>query len=557
MPAFILVIAALTLGPMPIGTASAATPSFIQQAYADPQTNQTTVVATYTKAQLAGDTNIVAVGWNNTTSNINSVSDTKGNIYVLAAPVTRGNGMSQALYYAKNIVSAAANANTVTVTFNTSTAYVDLRVTEYSGLDPASPFDQTASATGSGTVASTAAVTTRYSNELIFGAGMTNANFSTSGSGFTTRVITAPDADIVFDKTVSSIGSYNVSATQSGSWILQMATFRVAGAAADTTAPSVPGGLSGTAVSSTQINLGWTASTDSVGVTGYKIFRNGAQIATTAATTYQDTGVVRGTAYSYNVAAYDAAGNTSALSNTATVTTPNPRHDGPHRPCEPRRDDRCRRPRSTSVGQRAPTPSASRGTRFSAMVFRSRSPSLPRTRTRASRKARPTPTRVSAYDAAGNSSAQSAGASATTQASSDTSPPSVPTGLTATAASSTAVDLSWTASTDNVGVTGYRIYRGGALVTTTSGASYTDSGLTSATTYSYNVAAYDAAANVSAQSAGGSRNDVDGIDVELLAVIVGEPSISGRQPEQALSHHGPHRVVHHVIAEHRLPHVHR
>jgi len=65
---------------------------------------------------------------------------------------------------------------------------------------------------------------------------------------------------------------------------------------------------------------------------------------------------------------------------------------------------------------------------------------------------------VQAVDAAGNASAQSASASATTQAALDTTAPSVPTGLVGTAMSSSQINLSWAASTDNVGVTGYNVY---------------------------------------------------------------------------------------------------
>ncbi len=90
---------------------------------------------------------------------------------------------------------------------------------------------------------------------------------------------------------------------------------------ADTSAPSVPTGLSAQAASSSQINLSWTASTDNVGVTGYKILRAGTQIATTAGTSYSSTGLSASTAYSYTVAAYDAAGNTSAPSAAASATT--------------------------------------------------------------------------------------------------------------------------------------------------------------------------------------------------------------------------------------------
>jgi len=84
----------------------------------------------------------------------------------------------------------------------------------------------------------------------------------------------------------------------------------------------------------------------------------------------------------------------------------------------------------------------------------------------------------------------------------DTTPPTVPTSLTAAAVSSSQINLTWAASTDNVGVAGYKIYRNGSLLTSvTTGTTYSDTGLTSSTTYSYSVSAYDAAGNVSVQSA--------------------------------------------------------
>ena len=83
----------------------------------------------------------------------------------------------------------------------------------------------------------------------------------------------------------------------------------------------------------------------------------------------------------------------------------------------------------------------------------------------------------------------------------DTTPPSTPTGLIATARSTTRADLSWTASTDNVGSIGYDIYRNGKFLTTTDAAtSYTDVMLASDTTYNYQVRARDAAGNLSALS---------------------------------------------------------
>ncbi len=93
----------------------------------------------------------------------------------------------------------------------------------------------------------------------------------------------------------------------------------------DTTPPSVPTGLAAVAVSSTAINLSWTASTDAVGVAGYGIYRNGVWISSvTSGTSYISTGLVSSTSYSYRVTAYDAAGNVSALSVAASATTQAP-----------------------------------------------------------------------------------------------------------------------------------------------------------------------------------------------------------------------------------------
>ncbi len=91
----------------------------------------------------------------------------------------------------------------------------------------------------------------------------------------------------------------------------------------DTTAPSVPVNLTASAVSESQINLTWSASADNVGITGYKVYRNGSStpIATTANTSYSDTGLSASTSYSYTVSAYDAAGNESMQSSSASATT--------------------------------------------------------------------------------------------------------------------------------------------------------------------------------------------------------------------------------------------
>jgi chitodextrinase len=84
----------------------------------------------------------------------------------------------------------------------------------------------------------------------------------------------------------------------------------------------------------------------------------------------------------------------------------------------------------------------------------------------------------------------------------ESSAPTTPSEPLATNAGITAIDLSWTASTDNIGIAGYRIYRNGALVKALqgSGTTFHDGGLAASTTYSYTLVAFDAAGNVSAQS---------------------------------------------------------
>ena len=76
----------------------------------------------------------------------------------------------------------------------------------------------------------------------------------------------------------------------------------------DTTPPTVPGTPAATAVNGTRIDLTWAASTDAVGVSGYRVYRNGSSTphATVTAANYSDTGLTPSTTYSYTVRAFDA-----------------------------------------------------------------------------------------------------------------------------------------------------------------------------------------------------------------------------------------------------------
>jgi N-acetylmuramoyl-L-alanine amidase/chitodextrinase len=104
---------------------------------------------------------------------------------------------------------------------------------------------------------------------------------------------------------------------------------------------------------------------------------------------------------------------------------------------------------------------------------------------------------VSAYDGFANESGRSNSAQATTPAS---SPPTTPTNLHGTGSTTSTISMAWTASTDNVGVVGYRIYRNGVIVGTSAGTTYTDTGLNYNSPYTYEVDAYDAIPNYSGKS---------------------------------------------------------
>ncbi len=181
------------------------------------------VAVAYLNAQTAGNLNVVAVGWGDNTSSISSVTDSSGNTYNRAVGPTSNTALQQSIYYAKNIVGGS---NTVTVKFSQAAAYPDVRILEYSGLDPTNPLDVTAAQASSGTTASSGPATTTSANELIFGAGATAHHFTGAGSGFTSRIINIY-GNIAEDEVVSSSGSYSATAANSaGLWVMQMATFK-------------------------------------------------------------------------------------------------------------------------------------------------------------------------------------------------------------------------------------------------------------------------------------------------------------------------------------------
>ena len=211
----------------PAGPLDPSFPAFVQQNYATPQTPQTQVSVSYAASQTAGNANILAIGWIDTTASLMTVTDFAGNTYRAAVPMQRGTGISQAIYYASNI---KGGSNTVTVTFDQPASYVDLRAVEYSGLSSMNPFDAGTSTAGNSSAPNSGTVTVQGTNELIFGAGVTLNLYTAPGAGFTLRVITSPTGDIVEDEIASLPGARNATATLNspGPWLMQAAAFKAA-----------------------------------------------------------------------------------------------------------------------------------------------------------------------------------------------------------------------------------------------------------------------------------------------------------------------------------------
>ncbi len=308
---------------------AAAAIALVQSNWSTPNGSQTTTTVTFDSAQTAGNLNVVIVSWNDPTSTLVSITDTQGNTYSKAiGPTLSAGHETQYIYYAKNILAAAAGANTVSVVASTAVPYPDIRIAEYSGIDTVNPLDGAIGAAGVGSLMDSGLMTTTNANDLLVAGNELEFATTDVGPGYTERLFTN-DSSMLMDQVVTSTGSYNATATQdSGWWVMQLAAFKAATGGGDTQAPTAPTNLSTTVMSSTQINLSWTASTDNVGVTGYRVERcqdagcsNFESVGTPTGTTFSNTGLNASTTYRYQVFALDAANNVSAASTMVSATT--------------------------------------------------------------------------------------------------------------------------------------------------------------------------------------------------------------------------------------------
>ncbi|MCW2811356.1 MAG: metallophosphoesterase, partial [Friedmanniella sp.] len=310
--------------------------------------------------------------------------------------------------------------------------------------------------------------------------------------------------------------AFNVRATANGQTDPSPAT---ASWTVDLTAPSVPTNLTATA-STSSVALTWNASTDNTAVAGYVVYRNGTRIGTgttTTSTSYTDASLATGN-YSYTVAALDGVGNLSGQSTAATATIGVA-------------------PDTTIT---ATIPAVTNQTTASFTFTATVSGSTFECQLDATAYAACTSPRSYTGLAAGSHTfrvrATASGITDSTPAqltwTVDTTLPSTPTGLTVTVASTTSLSVRWNASTDTSGIASYTLTRNGTAIPNLTTTTYTDSGLTTGTAYSYTVTAVDNAGNSSTASA-----PVTGTPATLDTVIDTGPAPYATSPNASLTFH--------------------
>ena len=346
---------------------------------------------------------------------------------------------------------------------------------------------------------------------------------------------------------------YVIAKDAAGNSSPQSNTVNATTSAPDTTAPSDPTGLASSNVTDSSVDLSWNASTDNVGVTGYDVYQGGSLIGSSGNTSYSVTGLAASTAYTFTVRAKDAAGNVSGDSNSVNVTT----DATPITYCSSQssniNDEFIGRVQLNTIDNSSGgqfysdftniSTTLTKGSQYTItitptwtgtvysegyavwidynkdgdftdageQVF-SQSPTtatpvsgsftIPAGATETSTRMRvtlsynaiPTSCQSFTYGEVEDYTVVIAAAGPDTEA------PSNPTGLSASNTTETTTDLSWNASTDNVGVTGYDVYQGGSLIGSSTNTSYNVTGLSENTSYSFTVRAKDAAGNVSGNS---------------------------------------------------------
>ncbi len=296
----------------------------------------------------------------------------------------------------------------------------------------------------------------------------------------------------------------------------------------ETEPPTAPGNLAVSTLTTGSVGLTWSASTDNTGVSGYRVFRNGNLIHTATGLSYEDTGLAAGTEYDYEVIAFDAAGNTSPPAAVSAITLV-PDTEAPSIP-----GDLAATPGLSHVvlsWEASTDNEAVTGYRVLRDGAEVATVATPGYTDSGLASATEYDYEVLAFDAVGNLSSP---AQVTTATLTDTEAPETPANFAAVPGHVN-VSLSWSASTDNAGVTGYRVYRNGVLLDTVEETVFEDSGLIPDTLYAYQVAAVDSAGNASAPAEASATTLEDGSPPSVPGGLEAAAGDSGVQLSWAAS----------------------
>lgn len=318
---------------------------------------------------------------------------------------------------------------------------------------------------------------------------------TSNGTGYTDSGLNASTA---YDYAVAAFDA-------AGNQSARSAVTNVTTRAPDTVPPSAPGQPAASAITSSTLTLTWAAATDNYGVSQYLIRRDGTQIGTSTSTTFNDSGLSPATAYSYTIVAQDSAGNVSAVSSARSVTTLSGNVARVYY-------------KLASGWTAANMHYAPTGGTWTAVPGTPMQMACSGWAQLSVNLGSATGLQAAFNNGSGTwdnnggknyalgtgtSDVQNGGViTGVNPCDVDTTAPTAPASLSGQAVDANTVTLSWNAATDNVGVSGYYVYRNGALLATVvNGTTYTDSTASPSTTYSYSVKAFDANANLSAASA--------------------------------------------------------
>ena len=268
-------------------------------------------------------------------------------------------------------------------------------------------------------------------------------------------------------------------------------------ASADQVAPRPVRRIDVTAADASSVKVAWPSSRDNVAVTGYGLFLNGKTTATTPETRYTFGSLACGTGYLVGVDVYDAAGNHSQPTSTTVSTSACSDLSPPTVPAT----IKLAAATETSVVLSWQASSDNIGVVGYGLYvggFRVGSTSEPAATLTSLGCGRSYEVGIDAVDAAGNRSARASSYFSTSPCPGDKIAPSQPNRLAVGAATTSSITLSWAASTDNIGVSGYGLYRGSSRVDATTQTTATFSGLSCGTAYQLGVDAADGAGNRSA-----------------------------------------------------------